>query len=486
MSDALRRVLASVFPAEEDRAVRRIVEEAGAPPELGPAAAAQLRSTLPERPDDESVAAFVARAPGDRLLLAYLKRAINRDPALERWLVRARARLLTEWAGRDGVRRAGARDEALIAALALQCFHNEYVWCTDEEEERLLAEALARLERDLAGGVDPGSDALTADLLAVLGAVKDPISRSVQAQYEENPYPRWLSLPEGPAAELGEALARRFPHPRRGAPLRSILVAGGGTGFEPLLAARQSPDARIVSLDLSRASLAYGAREAGRLGLNNVRFVQGDLLDAADLGERFDLVLASGVLHHMDDPVAGLGALAGVLEPHGLMKIGLYSEYARDLVTRARKRSEDAGLDGTTDGIRRFRGELMDGRWPELAELLASEDFYGVSTCRDLVFHVHERRFTIPGVAAALAACGLRPLDFDTGAGVRRRFRERFPEDPDERSLEKWAAFESEHRDAFAGMYLLWVERGSGTEEGSTLRGTSAAAPRSEHERQEQ
>ena len=510
--EALRRVLAEVFPVEAAPDVRRLLAETGAPPELGPAAAAQLRIGAPPPDDGPAAARFLAS--GGRLLLDYLRGTVNLDPRLERVLTAARAERLREWSGagaEEAAARAAGPEGRLAAALAVQCFHNEFVWWVGAEEEALLAAPAARLDRALAedDAIVPAS--LAADLLLVslyrppsalagadrlaavrpeawdppvadllghalhgpreeariarglptLAAVGDPTSRAVGAQYEENPYPRWISLPPGPDLGLAEALARRYPERSARGPIESVLAAGGGTGYEPLLAARQNPDAKVLSLDLSRASLAYAARMARRLGLANVRFLQGDLLDAAALGERFDVILASGVLHHMADPAAGLRALAGVLRPGGAIRIGLYSEYARELVARARAAAEAAGHGGGgPEGIRAFRREIVEGGGEELQGLLRSADFYTVSSCRDLVFHVHERRFTIPKLAEALASAGLRPLGFDADRETRARYEREFPGDPGLRSLDRLAEFERAHPEAFAGMYLLWAEPG--------------------------
>ena len=74
------------------------------------------------------------------------------------------------------------------------------------------------------------------------------------------------------------------------------------------------------------------------------------------------------------------------------------------------------------------------------------------------MFHVHERRFTIPRVGGALAAAGLRLLGFEASREARARYRRTFPGDPHLRSLESLAEFERAHPEAFAGMYLLWAE----------------------------
>ena len=501
--EALRRVLAEVFPVEPAPDVRRLLVETGVGPELGSAAAAQLRIGAPPPDDGPAAARFLAS--GGRLLLDYLRGTVNLDPRLERLLTAARAELLREWSDAG---EAQAAAQASAAALAVQCFHNEFVWWVSPEEEALLAAPAARLDRALAGDDPIDTARLAADLLLValyrplsalagadrlaavppeawsppvadllrhalhgpreeariardlptLAAIDDPTSRAVRAQYEENPYPRWISLPPGPDLELSQALAQKYPERPAGGPVGAVLVAGGGTGYEPLLAARQNPRAEVLSLDLSRASLAYGARMARRLGLGNVRFLQGDLLDVDALGERFDAILASGVLHHMADPEAGLRALAGALHPGGAIRIGLYSEYAREVVGKARRAADAAGHDGSPEGVRAFRREIVEGRAGEIEGLLRSADFYAVSTCRDLVFHVHERRFTIPKLAEALASAGLRPLGFEASRETRARYRREFPGDPRLRSIDRLAEFERAHPEAFAGMYLLWAE----------------------------
>ena len=401
--DALRRMLRVVFPIEAAPDVRRLLVETGVGPDLGPAAAAQLRVDAPPPDDASAVARFLAAS--GRLLLDYLRQVVNLDPRLERLLAAARASRLREWtaAGAEAAARAAGSEGRIAAAIAIQCFHNEYAWYASPEEEALLAAPAARLDRALAAGGSIDPDALAADLLLVslyrpasalagadrlasvgpeawpppvaellghslngpreelriarelpsLAAVRDPTSRAVRAQYEENPYPRWLSLPPGPDPDpdsgLLETLARTYPDRADRGPIEKVLVAGGGTGYEPLLAARQNPAATVLSLDLSRRSLAYGARMARRLGIGNVRFLQGDLLDVDSLDERFDAILASGVLHHMADPEAGLRALAGVLRPGGAIRVGLYSEHARQLLTTG-ARGRGSGRPGRLPG----------------------------------------------------------------------------------------------------------------------------------------
>ena len=57
--------------------------------------------------------------------------------------------------------------------------------------------------------------------------------------------------------------------------------------------------------------------------------MQADILKLEKLDRRFDIVESAGVLHHMDQPMKGWKVLVDCLNEGGLMKIGLYSELAR-------------------------------------------------------------------------------------------------------------------------------------------------------------
>lgn len=72
------------------------------------------------------------------------------------------------------------------------------------------------------------------------------------------------------------------------------------------------------------------------LGINNVELIQMDILKVNLLEEEFDIILCSGVLHHMDNPSEGLRMLFKVLKNNGFLKLGLYSELGRKDIVKAR------------------------------------------------------------------------------------------------------------------------------------------------------
>ncbi len=75
------------------------------------------------------------------------------------------------------------------------------------------------------------------------------------------------------------------------------------------------PRARVVGIDLSATSIAHSRELQRKYGLENLELRQLPIERAGELGESFDYVVCTGVLHHLSDPDAGLRALRDVLRP---------------------------------------------------------------------------------------------------------------------------------------------------------------------------
>lgn len=487
------------------------------PQDLALAAAGQVRvrHRLPARGVREASGARppVEALARDELLRELLARTLNVDPEFEASLVTLRRTLLLdEMSESDESPAAEAEIEGLCAALALQCFANEYLFEASEEEEArvealagsfattrsaaalgprgrwallriamyrplwrveaargLDKEKLSCLGRDLVHViertlVEPLEEQRLAAGVPSAGPVHDPVSRQVRAQYENAPYPRWLAIASAGPSPVAESLSRRFPHwkpARRLAAGSRALVLGCGTGYEPIDLALREPAFEVVAVDLSRASLAYATRMAAKLEARNVRFLHGDLLALGDVGGAFDLVSACGVLHHLRDPFAGWRAAASRLAEGGLMRVGLYSATARRSIARAREIIARRGTPATPEAMRAFRRALLRGELgPELAEISRSPDLHSLSGLRDLLFHVEEHHFDLPGIASALSRLGLRFIGFEhEGRDVAPRYARMFPEDAAQTSLANWAAFEAAHPETFAAMYQFWCEK---------------------------
>ncbi len=88
----------------------------------------------------------------------------------------------------------------------------------------------------------------------------------------------------------------------------------------------------------------------------------------------------------------------------------------------------------------------------------ALRDFRATSECRDFLFRVEEHRYTLPQVQALLEGAEVRVAAVAAMPTTLGDYASRFTDDPAMTDLAHWDEFEIEHPDAFAGMFLLWVE----------------------------
>ena len=235
------------------------------------------------------------------------------------------------------------------------------------------------------------------------------------------------------------------------------MIAGCGTGNQIINASRYK-NAQITAIDISTNSLAYAARKVQETNMRNVRLQQLDILDVNQLQDIYDVIECSGVLHHMQNPAEGLAALNSKLKPGGYFKIGLYSKLARQKVSAARKLIKNLGIQSTPEGIRDFRKQVFDDDQHELKDLseLAS-DFYSLSECRDLCFHVQEHQFTTETLEKLLDAEKLVFCGFMLPKSIKAAYQHCFPEDSNGTSLSNWGEFESNNPSTFQSMYQFWA-----------------------------
>ena len=454
-----------------------------------------------------------------RLLRCLLESATVGDVELERLLTAVRSAMLemicaadnpspVEKSCVDGDLSGVIRDEEIMGfccALARQCFLNEQIFaCTDEEfaragqlRDRVIA-ALASggvvselhlavtaayfplhaiagaellLDREwsnAAAGVlvqqlrDPADELQLRASMPALTTVENDISRHVQRQYEENPYPRWVKAePSGQPLLFDQYLRRKLPaaaFESLGKSRIEVLIAGCGTGQHAIETAQRFADAGVLAIDLSVASLAYAKRKTRELKRTNIEYSQGDILQLGSLGRSFDVIESSGVLHHLADPLAGWRVLLSLLRPRGFMAIGLYSKVARAEIVQTRAFIAEHGYQPTPTDIRRCRQVLLDadGRFENVT---ASGDFFSTSGCRDLLFHVQEHHFTIPRIAEFMAENGLAFVGFELDRFASQRYLAEFPHDKAMTDLASWDAFERKYPATFSGMYQFWAQK---------------------------
>ncbi|MBI1384263.1 MAG: methyltransferase domain-containing protein [Rhizobiales bacterium] len=449
----------------------------------------------------------MSAALDNELFLLGLSEGVNRDLKLERLLTVLRRKVLLDLPEERLNDRAL---QAFLTALVRQLTRNEFIFAETSAE----SEALARLEApatELASGSATAAVALAnlalyrpidhllrglssaeieglkprwlrdlareeldaangerrlAAKIPNLGPIADDVSRRVARQYEHNPYPRWrsLNMPQ-PLSGLRNLQRIASPAPMRFAQAPfDVLVAGAGTGREAIQAAvGYGPNARVLAIDLSLASLAYGQRMANRLGVDNLSFAQADLMSFDDGGRSFQIIEAVGVLHHMGDPIAGWRSLVERLAPGGYMLVGLYSAISREPILALGLEPDFPGA-GCSDAEARAYRQRLIAQNPDIpgGKLARSKDFHTLSSFRDLVLHESEQPFTIPDIERALEKLDLNFLGFAASGFVRQGFAKAYPEEKWPGRFASWEAFEKANPGVFNAMYQFWCQKRPG------------------------
>jgi len=433
------------------------------------------------------------------LLLKLMSVCSNADLELERILVDIRLALLS------------SIDEISISpailpfqsALAIQCFTNEYIYNQTDEEIEALEGLKCAVEKTLANGKQPSSqavlclasykalheydwcDALTVNTdieevfvrqvrepkeenhlkanIPILQEITDKVSSKVREQYEANPYPRWVNLnlhlrPITTPQLVKKLNLRVFDNAANDRPAPNILIAGCGTGQHSIETASRFKDCNVFAVDLSLSSLAYAKRKTEELGLKNIDYMQADILDLVNLDKKFDIIESAGVLHHMDDPMAGWKVLTNCLESGGLMNIGLYSELARQQIVKMREEISQSGIGSSDNAMKLFRSNVINSSEQNHKNIRSFSDFYSLSELRDLLFHVQEHRFTIPQIKDCLSQLGLKFCGFESGKIVKN-FKLTNTGTDDPYNLDKWDLYEKDNPRSFAGMYQFWCQK---------------------------
>jgi tetratricopeptide (TPR) repeat protein/2-polyprenyl-3-methyl-5-hydroxy-6-metoxy-1,4-benzoquinol methylase len=494
----LKSIIHSMLESANQARPKDIVAAALSLLKLEPAVK-EFLSTHVSGEDLQLLERLIANVDEEPLFLKLMTLCPLGDLAFEKILTNARSVLLMS-ANNISAAPATLR---FLSALALQCFANDYLYHQTDEETKSLTILETLVVQALLKGIQPsphwvlilgsykalhqyqwcGQLSLTQDLQAVLAMqvfepqqehylktkipilkeLSDKVSSKVRDQYEESPYPKWIDLglilSPAPIAKVVKALKVRLAdHKIFEVEAPAILIAGCGTGQHSIGTASRFKGSKVLAIDLSLSSLSYARRKTEELGIQNIDYLQADILHLHQMGKEFDIIESAGVLHHMDEPMAGWRVLVNILKPGGLMKIGLYSELARHHIVETRKEIIALGVGTFEADIRKFRQSLAESHDEKHQRLTTSTDFFSLSTMRDLVFHVQEHRFTLPQIKNCLDDLGLKFCGFENKDFISN-FRELHGKEADIYNLELWHQFEERNPRAFAGMYQFWCQK---------------------------
>jgi SAM-dependent methyltransferase/glycosyltransferase involved in cell wall biosynthesis len=187
-----------------------------------------------------------------------------------------------------------------------------------------------------------------------------------------------------------------------------ILIAGCGTNQAAVIA-YNNPGARVVGIDVSEPSLDHQRHLRSKYSLNNLELLCLPIEEVSSLQREFDLVISTGVLHHMADPKAGLQALAGQLKPEGVAAIMVYASYGRIGVEMLKGVFSDMGLrqDEASLSILKAAIATLPKDHPVQSYIAMAPDLAFDAGLIDTFLHGRDRNYTVSECLELVSAAGL-------------------------------------------------------------------------------
>jgi len=441
----------------------------------------------------------------------FISKIANTNVVIEDFLIKVRSYILHIVANESFSKADSDLDivsfKNFLGSLALQCHHNEYIWNLSSQDLKNLdkitqsivnanqnneidieiiilalvtTKGLSNFKKNIPNfnDIKNSKDKKLSKIfnnqisdftkerdikktIKLLNNIEDNVSIKVQRQYESNPYPRWDNMEINKndyynyivQTEIGP---NTFTYEAENT---KILIAGCGTGRHAINTALSSQSSMVTAIDLSADSLAYGIRKAKELGVSNIEWYQGDILDIEKLDYNFDYIESSGVLHHMKDPAKGFNALKNQLKPNGLMKLGLYSSASKRRLETAKAFIKNNKIKKNKKDIGKLRDYIKNSEDKDCIFFRRRvADFFITSEIIDLLLHEQEVFFTIPELKN-LFESEFNFLGFIFEEPERKYYQEQFPDDKKNINLDNWEKLETKNPDFFVRMYQFWIQK---------------------------
>lgn len=239
------------------------------------------------------------------------------------------------------------------------------------------------------------------------------MSEAVRRHYEEYPYPHYpliASVRRSDTFALNlDALWARFNGALIPDRNKRILIAGCGS-FAPYPFSIANPHAAITALDLSKRSIQRARWHCLLHGRRSISFLSGDLMDSGISPGPFTLIDAYGVLHHLDNPLEGLRALAARLDQGGIMRVMVYSRYARREEESIRRAFRLLGVHDTSAARHLIARAATGSRLKRFSSISPEARFE--AGLADALLHPRVHTYRIDQLMELIDSSGLQPLLF--------------------------------------------------------------------------
>lgn len=191
-------------------------------------------------------------------------------------------------------------------------------------------------------------------------------------------------------------------------PDMDILIAGCGTN-QAAVFAYTNRAAKVVAVDVSQSSLDHERYLKDKYALKNLELHLLPIEEVSTIGQQFDLVVSTGVLHHLADPKVGMKALAEMLRADGVAAIMLYARYGRAGVELMQAVFRELGLEQDEDSLRVVKEAIatLAPSHPLRRYLAIAPDLEFDAGLVDTFLHGRDRSYTVDDCLDLVTSAGL-------------------------------------------------------------------------------
>jgi SAM-dependent methyltransferase len=187
-----------------------------------------------------------------------------------------------------------------------------------------------------------------------------------------------------------------------------ILIAGCGTN-QAAVFAYTNRASKVVAIDVSQPSLDHSKYLKDKYGLKNLELHLLPVEEVPTLDRSFDLVVSTGVLHHLAEPKTGMKALAEVMRPDGVAAIMLYARYGRAGVELMQAVFREMGLTQDEESLQMVKAAVasLAPSHPLRSYMSIAPDLQFDAGMVDTFLHGRDRSYTVEDCLDLVDSAGL-------------------------------------------------------------------------------
>jgi SAM-dependent methyltransferase len=187
-----------------------------------------------------------------------------------------------------------------------------------------------------------------------------------------------------------------------------ILIAGCGTN-QAAVYAYTNRASKVVAIDVSQPSLDHSRYLKGKYALTNLELHLLPIEEAPALNQTFDLIVSTGVLHHLAEPPVGMKAIADMLRPDGVVALMLYARYGRAGVELMQATFRELGLRQDEESLRIVKETIasLAPSHPVKSYLAIAPDLDFDAGLVDTFLHGRDRSYTVDDCLELVESAGL-------------------------------------------------------------------------------